>query len=661
MRALRMWRSLSRALIMALIGAAAAGASLVIAFALHPDLTFDIDRSLPANATGFYPLERSRSDDFRWTARRAEIFLPGIDRGSAWTCSMRVRAGRPTDLPQPVVDIAIDGVNTVRNRPTNEFEDFEFTAPPRSRGSALILTITTTPPFTPGTADRRELGIQINRLVCSPAATGTLPPFRAVKTAVLNGAMLGLALGLAGLTFWSAVGATLLIAIAQAIPFSTNPAYFGPYLDKAIGIAALVAIGLLLSRLIAGLFNRQALTPAATFVIVYSCAALYLKLIALLHPAKDLVDAVFHAHRLEWVMRGRFFFTQPMPDGVQFPYAIALYVFSAPWTIIARDHVTLLRVVVCSAEAITGALLYTLVVRSWNDKLAGVTAVVLSSLTPLPFVIVGNANLTNAFGQSMALATMIAATLLPLRPGQRFQIAALAMLASVAFLSHVHTFGLLLGALVALALTYRLLGGSVGAPSQSIVIATVVATVFAVVVYYGHFGDAYRTLIRVRTTATASSSRGPSAGVDFENERTFDARRSEASRLSLYDRIERSLAACVKSVGWPIGLLTLIGIWRLAVEGARDRLGLALIAWGAAYVVFVAFGAIAPISARFDRYAAEFVGRVNYATLPALCVLAARGGAWMWRAGSVARLVSAVLLMGAVVVGGQQWLGWMWR
>ena len=62
-------------------------------------------------------------------------------------------------------------------------------------------------------------------------------------------------------------------------------------------------------------------------------------------------DAVFHAHRLEWVLGGRYFFTQPMPSGVSFPYAIALYVAAAPFASLTRDHVALLRIVVCAAIA----------------------------------------------------------------------------------------------------------------------------------------------------------------------------------------------------------------------------------------------------------------------------------------------------------------------
>ncbi len=71
-----------------------------------------------------------------------------------------------------------------------------------------------------------------------------------------------------------------------------------------------------------------------------------------------------NAHRLDYVLAGRYFFTQVMPGGVQFPYAIALYVFASPWAAFTRDHIALLRVVVAAAEAAAGLLLYWAILRT---------------------------------------------------------------------------------------------------------------------------------------------------------------------------------------------------------------------------------------------------------------------------------------------------------
>ena len=111
-----------------------------------------------------------------------------------------------------------------------------------------------------------------------------------------------------------------------------------------------------------------ALSAAGTLAVVLSAALMYLKLLALMHPAKLLQDALFNAHNLSKVLAGTLFFVQPMPGGVKFPYAIALYVFAAPWAVFTRDHMALLRIVVSGAEAIAGILLYWAVVRSWGDR-----------------------------------------------------------------------------------------------------------------------------------------------------------------------------------------------------------------------------------------------------------------------------------------------------
>ena len=112
---------------------------------------------------------------------------------------------------------------------------------------------------------------------------------------------------------------------------------------------------------------------------------LYLKILGLLHPSKLLADAVFHAHRLEWVLSGRYFFTQVMPSGVSFPYAIGLYLFAAPWASLTHDYVTLLRVVVCAADTIAAAMIYLAIVKVWKDPLAAAFAAILYNVVPLTF------------------------------------------------------------------------------------------------------------------------------------------------------------------------------------------------------------------------------------------------------------------------------------
>ena len=68
--------------------------------------------------------------------------------------------------------------------------------------------------------------------------------------------------------------------------------------------------------------------------------------------------------------------------------------------------------------------------------------------------------------------------------------------------------------------------------------------------------------------------------------------------------------------------------------------------------------AVMRVDAPFQRYAAEFFGRVLLATFPAAVVLAARGAAWVWNHGANGRIASALLILWAIVPGTQHWMVW---
>ena len=89
-------------------------------------------------------------------------------------------------------------------------------------------------------------------------------------------------------------------------------------------------------------------------------------------------------------------------------------------------------------------------------------------------------------------------------------------------------------------------------------------------------------------------------------------------------RAAKGLAQTVSDIGWPMLFLAGIGLARLGRAG-WDRLTLALAAWSATYLIFFVGGAVAPVAQGYERYAIEFVSRLNYATYPAVVILAARG------------------------------------
>ena len=149
---------------------------------------------------------------------------------------------------------------------------------------------------------------------------------------------------------------------------------------------------------------------------------------------------------LDTVLAGNYFFTQPMPSGVEFPYAIGLYVMAAPWAGLTRDHVLLLRIVVATVARARGA-----VALPAGAVDAGRTRGPPSSPSPptcwrrCRFVVIGNANQTYAFGQS--IATIALASAMTWRLGWRRPVAAAGLVAllSLGLLSHVGLIPLLGG------------------------------------------------------------------------------------------------------------------------------------------------------------------------------------------------------------------------
>ena len=139
---------------------------------------------------------------------------------------------------------------------------------------------------------------------------------------------------------------------------------FAPYLPDhppVVPLAIGFAIAAIVVVLMLELIRRAPLSGAARFVVALSAVVCFLKLLVLLHPDMPTMDALMQAHRLEWVMSGRYYFTNLTPDGYAFPYGISLYLISAPFASAFRDHVALLRGVVCIAEMLAGLSLLSLI------------------------------------------------------------------------------------------------------------------------------------------------------------------------------------------------------------------------------------------------------------------------------------------------------------
>ena len=642
------------------IGAAAGAAALVLASTFVSG--FRIDFSEAALVRGVYPAEYSAGESFSWTGREAVVELPGLDRRVTWSCAVGLRGAREDPATLPQVSILVDGATRTTLSATNAYQQLKFEISPKRR-AGVVLTLVSSNTFQPRPPDRRALGVRLQTWMCNPVGTAlVIPPQTALLGASVALAMFGAALGLVGYTLAGVAIGVGLLAIGQAAVITRGVGAFAPYATRAPVLAlclsaALVAIVFLADR---RAYQRLHGAGAASFVVAFATGALYLKLLALLHPSQPIVDALFHAHRLDRVLSGDFYFTQPLASGVAFPYAIGLYLFAAPWSMLTRDHVLLLRIVVSVWQAAAGALLYIMVVRTWGDRFAGATAVVLCSLVPVSFAVTGYGNLTNAFGGSVALAAVAGATVWPLRARNVAQWLGLTLLSALALMSHVSTFAILLATLAAIAALFRLSGvHDLRQSSTMILTSAVAAAVFSVVVYYGHFSDVYMNVLRARTGHGLSIASRTVSPVRRANVAASQPPAPDGDRPPLYLRTADALTLTASATGWPILILAVLGAWRVWKEAARDRLLAVIGAWGLAYLAFVALGIASPVDAANQRFSAEFVGRVVYTTCPAAVLLAARGGVWAWRRGQVARVAGVALAFGAIAVGVNSWFAWV--
>jgi hypothetical protein len=612
-------------------------------YTLRPAFAFEMDRALLTTATGFYGVERDGANGFVWTSGRAVLRFPGLSRSSAWSCVVRFRGARPPGVPQPILTVSVDGVNVGWREAVGEYQDLSLTLAERDAPGATV-AFQSDPVFTPGGSDSRTLGVQIDRFACEPRRAIVPAPVLAMRAVGMSSAAFAGAAALVGTGLLASIATGLVVAIGLSTLLVSNAAAYGSYpqLTMQVGLAfpaVLVLASVFVSRL-----ARQPLAPYARGALVATVVAGCLKLLGLAHPAKPVVDALFQAHRLASVLDGQYFFTQPMPDGVVFPYAIGLYVVAALWTWVTTDHVLLLRAVVVLAEAFAGGLLYLAAVRAWSDARAGFWAVVLFHFVPLPYVVMGNGNLTNAFGQSAALVTVAAAVVRPWNLRSIGWIFLVAALASLAFLSHISTLALLgaiLGALIVVLATAG--SATLRSTAAALTLAAVLAAGTSIAIYYRHFGDVYVHAARAMRDgpgSPAAATTGPGRSGD------------EAAPLvpGVGDRLAVAARETVGAIGWPVLLLAAVGVWLEARRLRASAAGSAILAWLSVWLVVSAVTVATRVDAQFNRYAVEFLGRLNLAVYPAIVLLAARA--------ATVHVAALVVVGAAVWIGVQAWLNW---
>ena len=449
---------------------------------------------------------------------------------------------------------------------------------------------------------------------------------------------MGGAIALLGLTPGSAIGAVAVLGAADAAVLARG---FGPFTDYPSLVARLagwIACGTIAIAMLVQSRRRQPLRNTARFAAAFSAAALFLKLLVLLHPNMGVGDTMFHAHKFEAVLAGSFYFTSIAPGGYAFPYPPGLYVFASLFAGLVRrgaGDLALLRIVCASADAVAGLLLYPLVVRNWDRRLAAAIAVAIYHLMPLNFGVLATGQheqrLCPVRGRRRVRDDGVAVgTAGALAGGGRCLLVALL---AAAFLSHTGTLATLFASAVCIATLFlhAAAGLTLRRAGAMVAIVTIAAAVIAVVVYYAHFMPTYRAeFARIgHETATAA----PDAGG-----------RTIGDRLRL---VPYSLGIYI---GVPVLLFAVLGaVGAGAAEDAPDRLMLALGGWMLACAAFLALGVLTPVDMRY-----------YLAALAAVAIAAGYGAAWAWTDGWPAhrglwRLAAAVFLAGTISTGFHAW------
>jgi hypothetical protein len=618
-----------RAAAAALIGALASAVWLTLFYAAGRGAAVEFAVDPPRVVNGFYGAERDRTTGltFAWTGAEAGVRLPGLDRRVPWRLTVRARGARADDRSNPELAVYVDGIHAHARQTSSAFEDIQVLVPPRPerRGTAIVLRSSST--FVPGPADRRQLGVMVDAIELTPEGLA-LPPPEIFGAAMLAGALIGAAVALLGVTPGTAIGAAILLSAGQAALIAHG---FGPYtqfphtvLRVSLAFAFVLAAASGIARL-----RTHTIRNTARFAVAFSASACLLKLLALLHPDMPLGDALFHAHRFQEVLRGNLYFTSIAPGGYAFPYAPGLYVAAAPFAGLVRRElgdVVLLRTVTTAADAAAGLLLYTMAARAWKDRLAAAIAVAVYHLFPLSFRILSVGNLTNAFAQSLSVVAFALIALPTLRTTAGPAAIALTVALTAAFLSHTSTFAILAACAFATAAIFLWKGGAaLRSPAIAIAVCGTVSIVVAVALYYAHFGQTYRTeLARVGAETAAAA---PDAG----GRGTLQRAAAVPRYLHIY-------------LGAPALLLAAAGAFDRWRRGSRDRLTLALLAWGTTCAFFLVLGVVTPLDMRH-----------YLAVIPAIALLGAAGASWWWNDGGRMRLLAAVVLAWVVWTGIETW------
>ena len=627
-------RVLGRAAAAALLSGLLGAAWVALFYAWHPAFRIEFDRDLPRNVAGIYPPERDDASQltFAWTSGDAVVRLPGLDRGTDWRLDLRVRGARAGG-DNPDLTVLADGVAVSTVKTGVDWTDVSVVIPQRGDRRGLTLGLRPSATFVPGPGDPRPLGVVLDRLALTPDQLVVIPR-PALAAASIASAAMGGALAVLGVTAGSAIGGAVLLSAGAASVIARGFGPFTTYPDTVTRLGIWIALALALLSLAVEYWRGQPLRQTARFAAAFSAAALFLKLLVLLHPNMPIGDAMFHAHRFQAVLAGNLYFTSVAPGGYAFPYPPGLYVFAAMFAGMVRrgaSDMALLRIIATAVDVVAALVLYRIVDVAWRNRLAAAMAVALYHLIPVELGVLTTGNLTNAFAQSVAVLALALMCAAPMATRRWTVTIALAFALAAAYLSHTGTLAILFVATIAIAALLAIRGGAPERRGAMLIFgATAVAATVAVGLYYAHFMDTYRAEFARIGQETASAA-------------------SDAGGRTIGDRLKLVPYSIGIYIGAPVLLFAFLGAAELMRGPRPDRLVLTVGGWAASCLLFMVIGILTPVDMRY-----------YLAAVPVLAIAAAYGAAWAWNDAwpqhrALWRAAAAVFLGATISTGFHNW------
>jgi hypothetical protein len=548
------------------------------------------------SARGIYPAEfdAQAGRPFSWTGAAADVRLPHLDRSEASHLSFEIPVSREPGRPPRVLQVAVDGRAVLTAQTSTDPQRLEVEIPPRVKDGAVV-SLAVSDAFVPGPNDTRELGVIVTGISLAPSdGHFSVSPSVWLAAAI---AVLACVAGvvLCGLSWRFGAVVSAAMAVSFALLLLHDAAFVGDYVDRLVHVGEGVAA----AGLVIGLARWR--WPEACGVVEWgTAAAVALAACAVQfalfgHPMAAVGDGIFQVHRASNVHAGQYFFTSVTPKPFfEFPYPVALYVTALPfWRYFPSevDLVRLLRGVTVAAYAMAGVGLYAAARRQWGKRWPALLCVMLWPAARAPFQALGNANLTNAFGEALFGAGM--AALSWNAAGKRLSVPGALMAVGFfagGFLSH---FGTVVGgAATAIAAAIALIAFGEGHARRFGVVALGViagAALASYVLYYSHFSNVYaESFARV---------------VQSGGQRTAGSKVTSPPAV----KIRHWLDQASDDFGRPslaIAATSLAGLVLLLRRRRREAFTLILAAWAVVWVVFTTLEFLLPFELRFNLAAA---------------------------------------------------------